>query len=593
MEVWERLLDDLRAELVLREKELDLLHQIDLRLLASDQHSEDIFDFIVRETKELLEAGHTTILLRRSTYLEMMYSNEASVVGQRVLTAESLTGLSLKSDTTVNVSDLATDPRRQIYAPLRGYEGPEMYSLLATPIKINDTIVGVLNVESPRLNAFHGVHERMARAIASQISIALQRTQTLATNVLFTDVDRLIQANGDHQDFLEHSGYGIQLALEKVMAELQRLEHVQHSEAQIMVVRQDELEIIHSTNRSDIGRTLLIDKSICGRAFRECRTIVVRDVDKDPEYQRMQGDTIRSIRSEIAVPIRYSDDSDLVTGVLNVESREQDAFSEFYQLVLESFADKLRTLLTFAKLRTDVIEALEMRTADNLLVAVGDQTTHLIHRLNNVVGAMRLRIMELQEEQDSGRLDAASIRDGLNSLLGLAERTLKMPEEITRQLGQEGTTVDVNTCVRDAVTQITERDELDVALNLADEVPSLPLYCFDIVVQNLLQNAVDAMPEGGRLSISTSAMVHPTLPTGYVLMSIRDTGEGISSEVQQKMFDLNFTTKGSKGKGLGLGLWWVRNFVRRAKGDITVRSQLGSGTEVIVKIPFSNNISAE
>ncbi len=101
----------------------------------------------------------------------------------------------------------------------------------------------------------------------------------------------------------------------------------------------------------------------------------------------------------------------------------------------------------------------------------------------------------------------------------------------------------------------------------------------------LLQNALDAMPDGGTLSVCTLA-VHPQEQvTGYVQLTVGDTGVGIAPDVLKRVFDLNFTTKGTRGKGLGLGLWWVRNFVRRAKGDIAVRSVPGSGTEVSVKIP--------
>lgn len=585
MEEWERLLDELRRELILRERELELLHAIDLRLLEPEQSPQETFDFIVQRTKKLLEANHTTILLRRSTFLEPMYSNLESVIGQRVPIAESLTGLSLEKGSLVNVLDLTTSELRSRYTPLRGYQGPPMRSLLATPIKIRDTIVGVLNAESTTEDAFKPVHERMAKAIAAQVAVALQRTQTLASDTLFADVDRLMFANDDSEHVVQQSEHVIQTALEKVMAELKRLEHVQHTGAQIMFLRgTDELEIVHSTNSSDIGLKVLVDRSVSGRAVRERHTINIGDVEKDTEYQRMLGDTIRS---EIAVPILYGE-QDIVIGVLNVESSELDAFYGFYQVVLESFAEKVRTLLAFAKLRADVTEALELRSADDLLLAVGDQTSHMIHRLNNTVGAMRVRIMELQDMQEQQQLDEDFLKDSLAALRSLAERTLQMPNEVTLQLGAEGTSVDVNQCVQKAITQIEIPDNVVLDLQLTDGVPRLPLYCFDIVVQNLLQNGLDAMPEGGRLSVATSIVLDPTL-TGYLQLSISDTGNGIPVDIQRRIFELNFTTKETKGKGLGLGLWWVRNFVRRARGDIVIQSTVGTGTTVVVKIPMSRS----
>jgi signal transduction histidine kinase len=581
MEAWERLLNDLRAELILREQELDLLHEIDLRLLDPDQSPLDIFSFIVHRTMKLLQASNTTVLLRRSTFLEPMYSTLKSIIGQRVAISESLTGLCLETEATVNVPDLRVSPYDARYTSLRGYRGSPMMSLLSSPIRIRGATVGVLNAESRKLHAFNPVHERISSAIAAQVAIALQRTQTLDSTVLFADLDRMVFASDDTQQVL-------QAALERVMAELQRMEHVEHHLAAILFLRgQNELEIVHSTNPADIGLVLPIDKSVSGRAVRERKTIIVGDVSKDSEYQL----ATESIRSEIAVPILLGDD-DIAIGVLNVESEEEDAFYGFYQVVLESFAEKVNTLLAFAKLRADVTEALELRSANDLLAAVGDQTSHMIHRLNNTVGAMRVRILELQDMQESGRLgEGEFLRESLEALRKLAERTLKMPDEVTQLLGQGGATVDVNVCVQRALAQIDLPEDVTLDLDLDETVPALPLYCFDIVVQNLLQNGLDAMPGGGRLQVSTSLVIHPTLAAGYFQLVVRDTGMGIPAEIQRKVFELNFTTKHERGKGLGLGLWWVRNFVRRAKGDITIRSAVGSGTEVTVKIPVDSPLS--
>ncbi len=85
----------------------------------------------------------------------------------------------------------------------------------------------------------------------------------------------------------------------------------------------------------------------------------------------------------------------------------------FYQVVLESFAEKVKTLLAFAKLRADVTEALELRTANEVLAAVGDQTSHIVHRLNNTVGAMRVRIVELQKRNAAGTLKGSGYLDGV------------------------------------------------------------------------------------------------------------------------------------------------------------------------------------
>lgn len=81
-------------------------------------------------------------------------------------------------------------------------------------------------------------------------------------------------------------------------------------------------------------------------------------------------------------------------------------------------------------------------------------------------------------------------------------------------------------------------------------------------------------------------MAHGGVHGGYVQLSVKDTGVGIPDEIQANLFGINFTTKQEKsGKGLGLGLWWVRNFVKRVEGEISIHSTPSVGTEVIVKLP--------
>jgi len=578
VERWEHLIRELRAEFLLREEELRLLHEIDIQLLESERPLAATFDFIVQRTQELIKADHVHILLRRGRFLESVYATNVSNPGQRVEIACSLSGLSFTSERPVRVSDVTAPDYCDRYVPIMGYTGKPIRSELAVPIKVHETMVGVLNAESTHIDAFTSVHENVLAAIAAQVAMALQRAQLFDRNALFADVDQLIFSTAE-------SPYVIQAALQRVMQALRDLEHIELSEAMICFRRGKDLEIVASTNPSDVGLVLGIDESICGRAVRERRTIILENVRTEREYRRLFGS---SIQSEIAVPILLGPD-DIAIGVLNLESEEFDAFQGFSQVILESFADKVRTLLAFAKLRSDVTDAMDFRNASDLLIAVGDQTSNMVHRMNNTVGAMRLRIMELQDLQNKGELPGDEfLTESLGRLRSLAERTLQMPEEVTQLLSQQSSTVDVNAAVHTALGKIQVPESVDVQLDLCRDLPLLSLYCFDVVIQNLLQNAIEAMPNGGSLCVSTSSVVQEELSIGYVQLIVRDTGTGIPDDILPRIFDLNFTTKhiGTKGKGLGLGLWWIRNFVRRANGDIGATSIINVGSTFTVKIPF-------
>jgi signal transduction histidine kinase len=372
--------------------------------------------------------------------------------------------------------------------------------------------------------------------------------------------------------------------LQRVIDELHKLQHVKLTSAQIFLRKgEDELEIFYSSNPEDVGLVLSIHESVSGRAVKDHRTVTVADVREEGQYVSLLGS---NIRSEIAVPITLPGNQ-VIIGVLNVESEEPDAFGGFSRVVLESFADRVHTLLAFAKLRNDVSDALESRHANDLLIAIGDQTTNFIHRLGNSAGALRAKIMELQESVGDGVPDKETLQGELIELLELAERTLQTPDQVTRFLGQGGITVNVNNCVAQVLREQNPPANVTVATELQESLPELSLYSFEIVVQDLIKNAIDAMPHGGLLTVSTRLVTHEDAPAGYVQLIVRDTGTGIPEDILPHIFDLNFTTKREKGKGLGLGLWWVRAFITRSNGEITVETQKNVGTEFSVKIPVS------
>jgi signal transduction histidine kinase len=99
---------------------------------------------------------------------------------------------------------------------------------------------------------------------------------------------------------------------------------------------------------------------------------------------------------------------------------------------------------------------------------------------------------------------------------------------------------------------------------------------------NLVFNAIDAMPEGGTLTIGSSLKPKD----GTVEIRLKDTGSGIASEDLPRIFDPFFTTK-QEGNGLGLGLSTVYGIMDRHKGTIGVDSQIGKGTTFTIKLPVA------
>jgi two-component system NtrC family sensor kinase len=114
--------------------------------------------------------------------------------------------------------------------------------------------------------------------------------------------------------------------------------------------------------------------------------------------------------------------------------------------------------------------------------------------------------------------------------------------------------------------------------------PSLPEIMADFdqlqqVCTNLILNAIQAMPEGGRLTLRTSA------DDSQLKIEVQDTGHGISPENMRKLFTPFFTTKG-KGKGVGLGLAVAYGIIQRHHGRIEVQSKEGEGTTFTIYLPL-------
>lgn len=167
-------------------------------------------------------------------------------------------------------------------------------------------------------------------------------------------------------------------------------------------------------------------------------------------------------------------------------------------------------------------------------------------------------------------------------LHGLLERSRGNPEEVQR-IPADAALAEVSGLLRSLVGRSVELSEQFAAPDAAIALRSGQL---EQIVLNLVANARDAMPGGGKLALRT------TLEADRVwALEIEDSGMGIPPEHLDRLFDPKFTTK-QAGKGTGLGLWIVRSIVQEGGGRIRVRSQAGRGTIVRIEFPVAAGAAA-
>jgi signal transduction histidine kinase/CheY-like chemotaxis protein len=295
------------------------------------------------------------------------------------------------------------------------------------------------------------------------------------------------------------------------------------------------------------------------------------------------------LRHWLGVPLTVGDQ---VFGALALRGGTR-AFTEGDERLLTNIAHLAALALSSARLFEERTRAYgELAAAQDQLVrteklrALGEMASGVAHDFNNllasVLGRAQLLLRRVQEPQLRQWLEVIE-RSALDGA-----QTVKRLQEFTRiRRDQPLVPLDLNQVVRDAldITQSRWREEplsRGIAIELRTELGVLPPVVGDAAelreaMTNLILNAVDAMPDGGTLSLTTAAV------EDRIEVTVGDSGIGIPAAVRDKIFDPFFTTKGPQGTGLGLSMTY--GIVSRHGASISVESEEGRGSAFRIVFP--------
>ncbi len=237
-----------------------------------------------------------------------------------------------------------------------------------------------------------------------------------------------------------------------------------------------------------------------------------------------------------------------------------------------------------------------LREAERLS-AVGKLASGIAHEIRNPLNFINLSIDHIRSRLGVGRVEGtaeaaalmANIKDEIHRLNGMIENFLS----VGKPLALNKRDVDVATLVQDVVELARQKAlEQGIEIQVTDQVPSLHLLADPVQIKtcfmNVVLNAVQAMPSGGRLRIASAFRPDAgeadagQSQTGAVEVTVSDTGSGIGEEDLAKIFDPYFTTK---KLGIGLGLAITKKIVEEHRGQISVRSRPHEGTTVVISLP--------
>jgi signal transduction histidine kinase len=241
--------------------------------------------------------------------------------------------------------------------------------------------------------------------------------------------------------------------------------------------------------------------------------------------------------------------------------------------------------IAMTKVRTDIDNDLQ----DQLMVLAADQVLNAVHRINNYVGSVRALMAILLEDLDTvGSIDPGDLADRLRMIQGDADRALEIPNEMLKRIGAPQESADVNAQVQAGLAAVKIPRHIQLVTDLTPGLPNIPCTALDLVVENLLLNAVRAMQDRpGPLRVAT--WLDERLPREpFIVISVEDAGVGMTSEELGRLFEPR--QAGHRGSGLGFGMMWVRGWVRRAQGLIDIRSTPGSGTTVNLRFQIDPQI---
>lgn len=263
---------------------------------------------------------------------------------------------------------------------------------------------------------------------------------------------------------------------------------------------------------------------------------------------------------------------------------------QFCAMGLEGVITLIADQTSEVELRKTVAQLHRMET-------LGALAAGLTHNFNNILNTISTNVaLALATERCPPELQMRF--DQISEAVDAAGELVRRLMQFSRKQKLHRRSLQANEVVRDVLrlVQPLVRENISLAVDLAEALPTVYADSSQMeqVIINIILNALDAMPDGGALRVSTSAENHnqqaPSHANNqeFICVSVSDTGIGIPAEVQSLIFEPFYTTKPA-GKGTGLGLSSSYGIVHQHKGRIEVQSEPGRGTTFNVFFPTESS----
>jgi signal transduction histidine kinase len=553
---------------------LHLLYQVS-SVIHSTLDSQEALQLIVSEAVRVMRASSGSLVLINPTtdFLEIHAAQNLSSAARKLKlrVGEGVTGWVAQTGKPALVGDVTADKR---YVSVRR----DVRSELAVPLDVQGEVRGVINVDSDRVNAFTVEDLELLQELALQAAKVIHHTwlyEQLRLKVMLFEslasVSRTI-----------NSTLNLDEALRVITREACTLMRARMCSLMLLDESREWLDLraSHGAGEAYVNKPRLsVEESLLGVVVRRKKPFQVSNVQADTRYQNVELARREGLVSLLSVPLIFSGQA---IGTLSVYTARLYNFSNEEIQILSALAELSAIAIEKARLYERVVDVEEQLRQNEKLSALGLLAAEVAHEIRNPLTVMKLLYHSLDlkfDEKDPRTKDAKIIESKIEHLNKIVEQIL----DFARTTEPQFSPVNLNHLI-DELSLLVRHKLANQGIKLVRVLhPTLPLVMGDApqleqAFLNLILNATEAMAGGGCLTIKTHA-----LPSGVVVVSIKDTGGGMTPEQKQRAFKTILAT--TKAKGTGLGLAIVGRIVETHHGEIRILSRPGRGTTMRIALP--------
>lgn len=556
--------------LVQHNHELTFLIQA-IQTFISTLHINQVLDAILEGVRQCLAVAACSVWLVDPNTNEVVCRQAVgpqsdTVRGWRLAPGEGIAGWVAQSGQHVIVPDTRTDERhfkgvdRQIEMELR--------SIISVPLRLKDTVIGALHVLDTETNRFGTTDLTLLETLAAIAAIAIENAQ------LYEQSRQEIVERERTEVALRASEERFRQVIVSVSAHIYVTEITEDGEHVNLYLSPDVEDLTGYPHQEfmadrDFWPSIVIhpEDRTAAKAHAERLTL---GQDGEIEYRLVQANgNIVWVRDSARV--EQDDRSKIIYGVVSNITRHKQLEEQLYQ------SQKMEAI--------GVLAGGMAHNFNNLMTIITGYSELVYDNIED--GALRRDVQQIKKAGEqaaslTGQLLAFSRRQELQpKVLDLNVVVAEMDQMLRPIIG------------RDIELVFTPR--IDIARVQADPGQ------MEQVLMNLVLNARDAMPNGGKLTIETAqiildeATVYKVIgaePGPYIILTVTDTGYGMDEVTRSRIFEPFYTTK-EEGQGTGLGLATVHGIITQSGGHIQVQSEIGQGTTFKIYLPQIERVAVQ